>query len=796
MGFLDAADAENQVPFVVALSNLREREGDKEISSIALSASIVQTCNCLYALLQQRQRDIEFRDAANDQKQRLMSDMTRLEARLERQDAQLIAKERELAALTSKEQKAAAAHKVQLEKLQQERDEFQRMVVSTQKFILQQVRVQQSHELKKKEKEYAKLQEKLNQVLAEKKKETKPALEILTLLQKEGRQRGTWNTKKADGDFYKMIVDAYEAKKQELMAENTDLRSLLRSMQSDMRDFLNTHNGVGKATSVNGSFDLDRPSTPLAGRTDVFDLPFHMARDQIEQSLRTKMASIKERMMQLQESQQALRSNSEASDRELELEAQLVEARSIITEQVSLMNKQLTEDPRTSAPGHVIGKGAPAFFGADEGRVASSDWSTQLEAERSAIKKMTADLERERLEVEEAKERFQEEQASWARSVNLWIGRLGGAKDLPGKNDEWPENQIAQTEIASLGYEFSKNQAETQVSPVDAQMDRLGTQIVQPKAQTSRNGSIEDVAEKKTRHVDAQYGLSQSQAFQEKRSFSFADPRRVRRTKSLSEVPNWHEHRRTDIITPTDVSVFQKADLSSQAMGKEISSTSRSNSSRLHGKFVTSQETGSGGRSSRIYDYQKNSALGYGHYPETEANQGVGRDLTRTSHRRAGSNVDILTELTKHQSDRYLDRTDISKASPQEIRTESKRLLAEEQAEQSFKRAELARSWSSSRRNSEPRIHPDFHFIPDDAWVDDSQSVQTASEQDTQRNSLKGVHSQRSTTSTRVEPKKDGEPVRMSSRRMDVPSTSNGQKNKQKDQQASCGCFRVFTRSS
>ncbi|KAG6554589.1 hypothetical protein Mapa_003607 [Marchantia paleacea] len=423
MGFLDAAEAENQSTasgnqyggdVFADVNNLDHciKYLNQSLTTFGFPstlhlysndpASIVQTCNCLYALLQQRQRDIEFRDAANDQKQRLMSDMTRLEAKLERQDAQLIAKERELAALTSKEQKAAAAHKVQLEKLQQERDEFQRMVVST-----QQVRVQQSHELKKKEKEYVKLQEKLNQVLAEKKKETKPALEILTLLQKEGRQRGTWNTKKADGDFYKMIVDAYEAKKQELMAENTDLRSLLRSMQSDMRDFLNTHNGVAKATSVNGSFDADRPSTPLAGRTDVFDLPFHMARDQIEQSLRTKMASIKERMMQLQESQQALRSNTEASDRELELEAQLVEARSIITEQVSLMNKQLTEDPRTSAPGHVTGKGAPAFLGADEGRVASEDWSTQLEAERSAIKKMTADLERERLEVEEAKERFQ-----------------------------------------------------------------------------------------------------------------------------------------------------------------------------------------------------------------------------------------------------------------------------------------------------------------------------------------------------------------------------------------------------
>lgn len=81
--------------------------------------------------------------------------------------------------------------------------------------------------------------------------------------QKEGRQRGTWNGKKADNDFYKKIVcrlicfdlwpchynywyfwmliikfclkyskvDAYEAKNQGLVAENADLRALLRSMQ-------------------------------------------------------------------------------------------------------------------------------------------------------------------------------------------------------------------------------------------------------------------------------------------------------------------------------------------------------------------------------------------------------------------------------------------------------------------------------------------------------------------------------------------------------------------------------------
>ncbi|EOY31879.1 Afadin- and alpha-actinin-binding protein isoform 3 [Theobroma cacao] len=292
--------------------------------------SIARTCNCIYSLLQQRQRDIEFRESANEQRQRLLSDISRLEAKVERLEAQLQAKDREIATITRTEAKNTAAFKAQIEKLQQERDEFQRMVIGN-----QQVRTQQIHEMKKKEKEYIKLQERLNQVLMEKKKESRSGMEIMSLLQKEGRQRGTWNGKKADNDFYKKIVDAYEAKNQELMAENADLRALLRSMQVvDMRDFFNAPNGLSKQSlPVSERQENDPSQSPLGGRTDVFDLPFHMARDQIEESLRTKMASIKERMVQLQDAQKGAEVTSEATERELELEAQLVEARSIIQEQ-------------------------------------------------------------------------------------------------------------------------------------------------------------------------------------------------------------------------------------------------------------------------------------------------------------------------------------------------------------------------------------------------------------------------------------------------------------------------------
>ncbi|EFH62515.1 hypothetical protein ARALYDRAFT_480844 [Arabidopsis lyrata subsp. lyrata] len=314
--------------------------------------SIARTCNCVYALIQQRQRDVEFRESANDQRQRLLSDMARLEAKVERLETQLQAKERELGSVTRTEAKNTAALKTQNEKLQKERDEFQRMVIAN-----QQVKTQQLHETKKKEKEYIKLQERLNQVLMEKKKETRSGMEIMNLLQKEGRQRGTWSGKKTDSDFYKKIVDAYEAKNQELMAENTDLRALLRSTQGDMRSFLNASGGLPNQSLVaNGRHGADPSQSPLGGKTDVFDLPFRMARGQIEDSLRSKMVSIKERMGQLVDAQKEVSITSEASERELELEAQLVEARSIIQEQESIMSKHLpkTDRRRNSAPPHSV----------------------------------------------------------------------------------------------------------------------------------------------------------------------------------------------------------------------------------------------------------------------------------------------------------------------------------------------------------------------------------------------------------------------------------------------------------
>lgn len=65
-------------------------------------ASIARTCNCLYALVQQRQRDVEYRLTVDEEKKRLTLNVAELEAKVKSLTEQLAIKEREFLVITSK----------------------------------------------------------------------------------------------------------------------------------------------------------------------------------------------------------------------------------------------------------------------------------------------------------------------------------------------------------------------------------------------------------------------------------------------------------------------------------------------------------------------------------------------------------------------------------------------------------------------------------------------------------------------------------------------------------------------
>ncbi|GBG82258.1 hypothetical protein CBR_g34541 [Chara braunii] len=417
------------------------------------NAAVAKTCNCLYALLQQRQRDIGFRDSMNEQRQRLMSATSRLEAKVERLETQLSSKDRELTTMTLEKQKMAAAHRVQVEKLQAERDEFQRMSIG-----MQQLRVQQAHEIRKKEKEYTKLQERLNQVVMEKKKESKAGMDIVNMLQKEGRQRGTWSGKKADSDFYKMIVDSYEAKKQELLVENADLRASLRSLQADMRELLNSQGHVkGEANHMGAGVMMTPCETPLRGRTDIFDLPYHLTRDEIENSMRAKIASIRERMEHLQSAQSMAAERETATQRELDLEAQLLEARSLIQEQESIIEMSISigDTPGHSERMNMELQQEAALSAMEEDRALLEERKRQLESERAAYESMALQLDEERRKLGRERRKLEEEQRAWQTSLQLW-----GDANVPSLQEDGHHHILGASDVDISHSKLKQNGAD------------------------------------------------------------------------------------------------------------------------------------------------------------------------------------------------------------------------------------------------------------------------------------------------------------------------------------------------
>ncbi|KAM7264328.1 hypothetical protein ACFE04_002011 [Oxalis oulophora] len=72
-----------------------------------------------------------MRYAAKEAK-RLLSDISRSEAKIERLETQVQVKDREIATISRTEAKNSAAFKAQIEKLQQERGEFQKIVLDFQ----------------------------------------------------------------------------------------------------------------------------------------------------------------------------------------------------------------------------------------------------------------------------------------------------------------------------------------------------------------------------------------------------------------------------------------------------------------------------------------------------------------------------------------------------------------------------------------------------------------------------------------------------------------------------------------
>ncbi|KAL4425210.1 hypothetical protein ABPG75_009226 [Micractinium tetrahymenae] len=203
-------------------------------------SDVVSTCNTIYGLLLQHQKDCRFREQLKQDMHRLRLDVTAADKERSRLEGRLAAREREIGALTNKGKAASEQHREELKAAKKDADELQKKVTGCERRI-----VQLQHEMKRKEKEYERLQERLSHYLSDKRKNDKAVLDMAGKLTQQlagggGGGGGARISAAARSDEgLKAVVTAYEAKQAELGKENKDLKAALASLQAEYKEALN-----------------------------------------------------------------------------------------------------------------------------------------------------------------------------------------------------------------------------------------------------------------------------------------------------------------------------------------------------------------------------------------------------------------------------------------------------------------------------------------------------------------------------------------------------------------------------
>ncbi|GAB4815629.1 hypothetical protein N2152v2_008085 [Parachlorella kessleri] len=258
---------------------------------------VVQTCNTIYGLLLQHQKDSRFKDQLKAEVHRLRLDMQTGEKERVRLDSRLQAKEREIGGLLNKQRAADEACKQEVAGVRRECEDQQKRLAAQERRV-----VQLQHEVKRKEKEYERLQERLAHHLADKKKSDKAVLDmagrVTQQLQVEKAVRRT-------DEGLKAVVAAYEQRQGELVRENKDLKASLASMQAEYKEVVNRQVKQQQA-------DVASAAGPLVDDNFLQAVP-GMSEEELRAELNARMRQLSRRVTALSSSSSASAAAAAAS---------------------------------------------------------------------------------------------------------------------------------------------------------------------------------------------------------------------------------------------------------------------------------------------------------------------------------------------------------------------------------------------------------------------------------------------------------------------------------------------------
>ncbi|XP_039458132.1 synovial sarcoma, X breakpoint 2 interacting protein a isoform X1 [Oreochromis aureus] len=385
----------------------------------------VPALNAIYELLQIHRRTMSSVEALEKEQLKKSSTMELMQTSNTRLKDQLELSIREKSGLHEMERQLQLKIKTLQSCLKTEKDEVQKL-----QSIIASRASQYSHDAKRKEREAAKLKERLSQLLVDR-KDKKLAIDVLNCLGRSDGKRGHWKTAKAtashEGEMYKSLLSDYEASQKSLMLENAELKKVLQQMKKEMIHILSPCSSSGRGATADDSQEQhhDSDGEEKMGDTsrETLDQSCEHAREQLTNSIRQQWRKLRNHVekldSQVSQVQNQLESNKEmipleTHEDEMErMRCEVQQCKEFIHAQQQLLQQQLNTsfDDETAAL-------LNDCYTLEEKERLKEEWKLFEEQKRN--------FERERKNFTEAairlgreKKAFEEDRASWLKNQFL-----------------------------------------------------------------------------------------------------------------------------------------------------------------------------------------------------------------------------------------------------------------------------------------------------------------------------------------------------------------------------------------
>ncbi|XP_011613234.1 afadin- and alpha-actinin-binding protein-like isoform X2 [Takifugu rubripes] len=376
--------------------------------------NVVAVLNCMHDLIQLYHRSLRSLETLELEQHKSSSNVEYLQLTSTRLKEQLETSKRENTGLLERERRLQMKTKTLQHSLKNEKEEVQKL-----QNIIASRASQYNHEMKRKEREFNKLKERLNQLLTDK-REKKQAIDVLNSIGRADGKRSLWKTDKTEakheGQLFQTLLSDYEARQRELLLENAEVNKVLQQMKGEMTSILRSN----KSNLTGDTYQDDVTQAESEEEEEVFDSSKERvelfcvhAREKLTNSIRLQWRKLKNHVERLDS--QASLSNTDVVSRENHVEEvdklklEIQQCKDLIQTQQQLLNQQLSSQCDEDEVS--VYENGPML---KEEKNLRQEWKV-LEEQRKIFERERRNFTEAAIRLSNERKSFEEDRATWLK---------------------------------------------------------------------------------------------------------------------------------------------------------------------------------------------------------------------------------------------------------------------------------------------------------------------------------------------------------------------------------------------